>query len=207
VQADNIGFWRRFARHYDGFMARFLPDYGDVVDRLIWDVPYAEHLLEVATGTGTIALALARKVQTVDAVDIAPEMIEIARRKAVQERITNVTFTVQNAYDLEFEGGRVDVVLCVNSLHVMKAPQRALEQIHRVLKPDGTLFALSYCHGENLRSRIASAVVSLAGFRAYQKFTVKSFTELIGHSGFVVVNEDVFRGTPPLAYVTAQRVS
>jgi len=57
ASTENLLFWRTCARWYDRFVNRAFPEYLDIVERIVADATPSDRLLEVATGTGNVALA------------------------------------------------------------------------------------------------------------------------------------------------------
>lgn len=105
----------------------------------------ADHVLDIAAGTGDQSLLAARIVGSngsVLATDISPEMLNIAARLAQQEGLTNVTTRVMDAEQLDLEDNAFDAVICRLGLMLMPHPQQAMREIRRVLKPGGKLAAL-----------------------------------------------------------------
>ena len=76
-----------------------------------------------------------------------------------------------------------------------------------VLKPSGRLIAPTYCHGENGKSRLVSRIMGLFGFKAYSRFSIRSYSDALTANGFHITDSHVFAGTPPLACLTAQKRS
>lgn len=200
---DNLTFWQKFARKYDCFMRRRLPYYNKVIERIIQDIGSPGQVLEVATGTGVIAIEVAKVVSHVEAVDIAANMIEEAQKKTCYEGLKNIHFSVQSAYSLNFDHGVFDAAICANALHVMEHPEKAMTEIRRVLKPKGKLIAPTYCHGQNIKSRVISRVMGIAGFKAYNKFSNSGFTQFVEDHGFRIVAEHIFDDAIPLCYIAA----
>ena len=99
-----------------------------------------ERALDVGTGTGTFALALAPLVREVVGVDVVPEMLEHARRLA--EGVPNVSFTVADASALPFEDGSFDVVVSSRTIHHIEWPERALDEMMRVCRLRGRLLVI-----------------------------------------------------------------
>jgi len=198
-------FWDRFARKYDFFVERFIPIYHELIRIILNDLRIDDVVLELATGTGIIAFEISRKVNKVHATDISPNMINSALKKANNiPRRDKIEFSVQDAYSLRFDENMFDVCIVTNALHIMQKPQEALKEARRVLKPEGILIAPTYCHGQNIRSRIISRIIGLSGFKAYHKITIKQFCHFIEGSGFEIVKKQILKGNPPLVYLVAK---
>jgi ubiquinone/menaquinone biosynthesis C-methylase UbiE len=95
-----------------------------------------ERALDVGTGAGTLALALAPLVREVVGVDIVPELLERARAKAP----ANVTFSEGDATSLPFETGSFDLVCTRRTLHHIARPERVVAELTRVTAPGGHVF-------------------------------------------------------------------
>jgi ubiquinone/menaquinone biosynthesis C-methylase UbiE len=99
-----------------------------------------ESALDLACGTGLVTLNAARSVGprgTVLGTDLSGRMIEIARQRALEQRLSNVTFQRMDAETLDLTDATYDVVLCALGLMYLPDPQRALREWLRVLKPGG----------------------------------------------------------------------
>jgi len=204
MYGENIEFWDRIAKRYDWITLKLTKDYSALIQRIVDEIDGSENVLEVATGSGLIAVELARKAKMIEAIDISSKMIELAKIKASENQIENIHFSVQSAYNLDFEGCTFDAAICSNALHCMETPKQALSEIRRVLKPKGILIAPTFCHGVNWRSRLISELMSLTGFKSYHRFTIEEFFGVIVSSGFAIVRKDISKDFIPLAYVVAQ---
>lgn len=99
----------------------------------------SEEVLDVATGTGHTALALASHARRVVGVDLTPEMLDIAREQAKRRELGNVTFTLADAEALPFPDGSFHVVTCRIAAHHFPAVDRFCRGAARVLRPGGRL--------------------------------------------------------------------
>jgi phosphatidylethanolamine/phosphatidyl-N-methylethanolamine N-methyltransferase len=198
-------FWDKFATKYDRFMQRFAAVYTQLIPLIQEQLKPVDHVLEIATGTGIIALGISEHVSKVTAIDISEPMINIAREKARSEHIDNVEFEVQDGYSLSFYDNQFDTCLIVNALHVMQQPEIVIQEIRRVLKPAGRLIAPTYCHGENLKSHLVSRIMGLLGFKAYSRFSVQSLSDFLTMNGFHINDTHIYAGTPPLAFIVAEK--
>ena len=100
-------------------------------------------VLDLACGTGDIAFEMARRGGRVVALDITQRMIEIARSKA-RSLDVHATLLVGDMAALPFGDGSFDVVTTGYGLRNVPDLETALNEIHRVLKPDGHLLSLDF---------------------------------------------------------------
>jgi ubiquinone/menaquinone biosynthesis C-methylase UbiE len=99
-------------------------------------------VVDIATGPGSTALALAPVAGRVVGTDVSPGMIDTARERAAAAGIANVTFEVAAVERLPFGDGEVDVVTCRIAAHHFADVPLALREIVRTLRPGGALVLL-----------------------------------------------------------------
>ena len=92
-----------------------------------------ERALDVGTGPGTLAIALAPLVREVVGVDVVPELLEAARQAAPE----NVSFLEADATRLPFEDGSFDLVCTRRTLHHIARPELVIAELVRVTRPGG----------------------------------------------------------------------
>ena len=93
------------------------------------------HVLEIGCGTGLLTQELQHSEADINAIDISPDLLSIAKKKITSK---NIKFTLENAYDLSFEDESFDTVIGSSILHHLNI-HKALSEFHRVLKPGGTI--------------------------------------------------------------------
>jgi SAM-dependent methyltransferase len=95
-------------------------------------------MLDVATGSGNVALAGARACAEVTGLDLTPELLEAARARAADADL-DVRFVEGDAEELPFESSSFDVV--TSCFGVMFAPrhEQAAAELTRVARPGGTV--------------------------------------------------------------------
>ena len=98
-----------------------------------------DRALDVGTGGGHAALALAKAVASVTAIDPTPEMLAVADRLAAERGITNITFTRAVADALPFPDASFDVAITRFSVHHWPLPGPAFRELRRVMRPGGRL--------------------------------------------------------------------
>lgn len=198
--------WNRLAGIYDRFMKKDMGVYREIIAKIARRLQPEDRVLEIATGTGIIALGLAGCSGRIDAVDFSPEMIRTAQKKALEGGINNVHFELQDAGSLSFPAAGFDAVILANALHIMPEPEKALAEAKRVLKPGGVLIAPTFVHAESRKAAVLSRLMSLTGFRAYSKWTEKSYHAFLAQNGLAVVESALLQASFPLAYVVLKAV-
>ena len=139
----------RWARYYDLIMALMTigreKKLRQMTIRLAQLMP-GDKVLEIGCGTGTLTLAAKAQVGPsgeVAGIDIAPEMVAVASRKATRKGV-DVTFQVASIASIPFPDNRFDVVMC--SFMIFHVPEdvrkKGFKEIYRVLKSGGHLFIL-----------------------------------------------------------------
>jgi len=94
-------------------------------------------VLEYGCGDGLNTLALARRGALVKALDISPELLDVARRRLrVNGADSNVEFMVGSAHDMPLEDESVDVVFGIAILHHLDL-QLSTREVRRVLRRGG----------------------------------------------------------------------
>jgi demethylmenaquinone methyltransferase / 2-methoxy-6-polyprenyl-1,4-benzoquinol methylase len=106
--------------------------------------------LDLATGTGDIAFALAARGARVAGLDLTPRMIELARAKG-----DGPQFLVGDMLALPFPAASFDIVTTGYGLRNVPNLTTAIEEIHRVLKPGGQLLSLDFNRPSNGLLRVA----------------------------------------------------
>jgi 2-polyprenyl-3-methyl-5-hydroxy-6-metoxy-1,4-benzoquinol methylase len=128
VLADQVDYYRRRAGEYD------VTAYGDVaaararIARLVVEMRPTGRVLEIACGTGLWTEALAGLADTVTAIDVAPEVVEIARDRV---RSANVSFEVVDVFSWDPDA-RFDVIFF--SAWLSHVPMSRFEQFWQSLR-------------------------------------------------------------------------
>jgi ubiquinone/menaquinone biosynthesis C-methylase UbiE len=97
-----------------------------------------ERALDVGTGAGELAIAIAPLVGAVVGIDIVPAILEEARKRAPE----NVELLEGDATALPFGAAEFDLVLSARTLHHVPRPELVLAEMTRVLRPGGTMLVV-----------------------------------------------------------------
>src|SRR5947208_3541287 len=135
-----------FSRTAESYVASFSHKGGDDLQRLIELGEWNPQLqaLDIATGGGHTALAVAPHVAQIMATDLTPRMLEKAREFLLAQGVTNAQFQVADAEQLPFPAESFDRVTCRIAPHHFPTMAQAVQEVARVLKPGG-LYLLIDC--------------------------------------------------------------
>ncbi len=98
--------------------------------------------LDIATGAGHTARAIAPNVSHVVVSDLTPEMLDTARAEMQAAGIHNVSFRLADAEELPFSGAVFDLVTCRIAPHHFSDPAQFAREVGRVLRPGGLFLLL-----------------------------------------------------------------
>jgi len=219
VSEEQAHYWSLVADKYDrvvdlqiGGAARSL-----VLERVAAE-PQLGRAVEFGCGTGFYTATLAPKADSLLATDLAPGMVEVARARVTDP---GVSFQVEDCQSTSLPDGAFDTAFVSLVLHFTE-PARALAEMHRILRPGGTLIIV------NLGMRAVSGAARLRtvarvlfhGIFGYRVRPPKDFgrnvlTEpelrtLLQQSGFRVLKSETLRDPSrssniPLDYVHAAK--
>ena len=137
------GLWETMASGWEerrAYLAEFSKDITAwLVDAL--DPQPGQTILELAAGPGDTGFAAARRIGDdgrLISTDLAPAMVEVARRRAAEVGVTNAEFRVLDAERNDLATDSVDGAICRWGYSLMLDPSKALTETRRVLRPGGT---------------------------------------------------------------------
>lgn len=116
----------------------------------------AINVLDVATGTGDLAISIAKSIDdcNVVAVDISPNMLEIAKQKVLNLNLQNrVTCSIDDALELSFEDNSFDALTIAFGVRNFEHLDKGLKELLRVVKPGGKLVILEISTPKGLMAK------------------------------------------------------
>jgi len=113
--------------------------------RRLKKIPLKEGMavVDYGCGPGSYTIPIAKLVGPkgkVFAVDIQPLAIKMIKEKAARESLTNVEAILVDSYSTGIQGSSIDLVLLLDTLHMINDRQALFRELHRLLKPDGLIF-------------------------------------------------------------------
>lgn len=148
-------------------------------------------LLDVAIGTGDLALTALRKgkAQHVTGIDLSQEMMNIGKLKAAREgRADQVDFLKASALEMPFQNGEFEALTCAYGIRNFSDLDQGLREMYRVLQDGGQLAILEFSYPTNpiirwgynlyfsyIMPAIGRILSNDAGAYTYFMHSVKSF--------------------------------
>ena len=111
-----------------------------------------KQILDVATGTGELAIALWKNLQVkITAVDLSQEMLNLADKK-IKELGADITIQKANAENLPFESNKFDAVSVGFGVRNFENLEKGLSELRRVVKENGNVYILEFSKMEGVLS-------------------------------------------------------
>lgn len=200
---NNKKFWQRVAGFYTRFESINEPLYENISRKIIPSLNSEMKVLELACGSGQLTFRLADYVKVWEATDFSPAMIEQAKKKKKKK---SICFSVQDATNLPYEKDSFDVVLIANALHIMPRPNRALNEIFRVLKPGGFLFAPTFIWRKNAGFQLCAWLIERLGFKVFNKWNQEELIQFVEDKGFIIKAHSIMGSNiTPLCYLASEK--
>jgi len=170
-----------------------MAEYADIVSSC---AEMGAQVLEIAPGPGYLSIELAKRGFNVTGVELSGDFVAIEKRNA-DEAGVKVDFRQGNASDIPLPNGAFDFIICSAAFKNFSEPLKALNEMHRVLKPAGKALIIDMNHDatkEDIEAQLNKS--DMAGFdrwfvklsfRTFLKggaYTKNGFEELIAQTEF-----------------------
>jgi len=187
---------RQFAAHAERYVSSRDHQTGESLDRLVaLAAPKpAWRALDIATGGGHTALALAPLVREVVASDLTPEMLAAAERFVRGKGVANVSFQIADACALPFEDSSFDLVTCRVAPHHFPDVALFVRECARVVKPGGTVIVIDNVVPEDPAAAAAINAIEKTRDPSHQRgYDEASWVAFFRDAGLHVMRVEHFR--------------
>jgi ubiquinone/menaquinone biosynthesis C-methylase UbiE len=146
-----------------------------------------ERVLDVATGGGHAAFALAPRAAEVVALDLTRPMLEVAQKEAEARQLQNIRFLEGDAQALPCEDSSFNVVVCRQAAHHFPNVHQCVSEWVRVLKPGGKLLLVdSISPEEQAADAFLEEIEILRDPSHVRSHRISQWTLLLNAAGFAV---------------------
>jgi ubiquinone/menaquinone biosynthesis C-methylase UbiE len=154
------------------------------------DIQPGQKVLDLATGTGMVAIEAAQIVGDegcVIGIDIATGMVDQARQKVAALGLSNIEFQLADAEALDFPEHSFDLIFCSSAFIWMSDLLGALQHWHRLLKPGGRLGFHAFADTAFVAGVVSQQVLEKQGISillSKPTGTVEKCHDLLHQAGF-----------------------
>ena len=157
----------------------------------------SDNVLECACGTGAITEEIAKKAQKVLATDFAEGMLKRASKKC--RKYGNVSFRQEDITDIKSADSSFDKAVAGNVIHLLPEPEKALNELLRVVRPGGKVIIPTYINMAKDSSGFAVKFIEKLGAEFKRQFDIDSYKKFFEDKGFKDVEFYVVDGRMPCA--------
>ena len=192
-----MGMEGSIARWYARSTQRDLEDFRQEARQVAAQLQPGARVLEVAPGPGYFSIELAKlgSFQIVG-LDISHTFVNIAREKACEQSV-EVDFRQGNASAMPFESSSFDFIFCRAAFKNFAQPVEAINEMHRVLRPDGRAMIVDLrkdvsvaeidAYVRNSGRNLFDSIVTKLAFRTFlikRAYTTQNFLDMAAQSHF-----------------------
>ena len=205
-------FWNKQSKNYD----KQAKDkaYKLIIDKSKKYFRNNDTILDFGCATGLYAVEFANNVKEIQAFDISSKMIDIARKKAINNQIDNIAFSQTTLFDKTYKESSFDTILALNILLYFKDLEKVLNRMNELLKTDGLIITSTACLKEKrtfigiMSSSIIFTLKKLKILPYLNSFTILELEERIEDCGFEIIETGILIDKPATEYyIVAQKIN
>ncbi|MFT6451630.1 MAG: ubiquinone/menaquinone biosynthesis C-methylase UbiE [Halocynthiibacter sp.] len=142
--ATSPRFWNWISKSYSNNPVADQASYARKLEQTQAVVRPDWQMLEVGCGTGTTAITNAPFLEIIHAIDFSPKMIDIAKARAAEAGVSNVTFEVGTLESID-ANARYDAIAMHSLLHLLPNWKEAIQRAYDLCEPGGVFISSSSC--------------------------------------------------------------
>jgi ubiquinone/menaquinone biosynthesis C-methylase UbiE len=174
-----IGMEGFIARLYDKNARKYqIGVYHSFLQRIEKDLKNGDKVLEIAPGPGYLAIELSRMGDfTITGLDISKSFVEIAKKNA-EDAGRKIVFEQGDAANLPYSNNSFNIIICTSAFKNFSDPVKALQEMYRVLKPNGIAYISDFRHDASNKAidELTDNFMKVKGFSSFfMKWSFKSF--------------------------------
>ncbi len=162
-------------------------------------------VVEFGCGTGSTAVIHAPKVKTFHGIDVSEKMVEIARAKAAEAGLSNLSFTVGTLEEAGIADASCGAVLGLNILHLVPDLEGTVKRVARILEPGGHFVSSTICL-QNVKGkyrRLGLATRVLPFLPTVGSFSLAGLEGVLADAGFAI--EERFEQIEGVVFLVAAK--
>lgn len=196
------------AKRYD---RQFKSLYKSIIPLITGSVSYEDNVIELGCGSGLISIPVLSIVKKFIGIDLDEKMIKVANRKLelLDDPSLDAQFIVSDASNptLDDLAMKYDKIIVVNLLHVVESPSEILLEAKSMLKRNGQILVVDFCHGEKmgfkyaLMSKLMNLGAKIGLMEKLWRFTFSDIRKLIEKVGLKIKQQEIFHAKFPFVFM------
>lgn len=164
-----------------------------------WLQPTSDDVaLDIATGGGHVAKALAPLVHNVTVTDLTEPMLETARKHLTESGVQNAQYVLADAEKLPFLRHSFDIVTCRIAPHHFPHPDAFIREVARVLQPNGRFLLIdNVAPNDKSLANFVNLVETIRDPSHVECLSVIQWRRLLEEQGFVITQDSMRKKTYP----------
>ncbi|MBR2788504.1 MAG: methyltransferase domain-containing protein [Erysipelotrichaceae bacterium] len=198
-------FWDQVAGVYDIFVNVINRKTHTQLKKIVADLIKPEdRVLECACGTGLLSKVIASRCRYLVATDLFEKMLEKTKKNCAA--FSNIEYRKEDIMTLSFPDKTFDKVVAGNVIHLLDEPLKALNELDRVCKDEGTLIIPTYMNNDPQgKTSGFAAAVGKAGADFKRQFTLRSYRQFFLAAGYSDVEVSLAQGRIPCAVAVMKK--
>ena len=182
----------QFGKNAPGYLTSTPHALGKSLERLVaLTAPQKSwRALDVATGGGHVAYTFAPHVERMWATDITQEMLDMVKGEAQKRGLANLRTAYAKAEALPFEDASFDLVTCRIAPHHFDSIAEFLDEVHRVLKPNGVFAVVDNVVPEGSVGDYVNAFERFRDPSHLRAWTMEEWRAALKAHGFSISHEE-----------------
>ena len=163
------------------FLEQFVPSFG---------LKAGQNILDAGTGIGILIPFLHKALGSkghITAIDYAQNMVDICKNRYAH--LPNLTVIVADAENLQFPNRTFDAITCFGLFPHLENKKDALQQFHRVLKPNGKLIIAHALSSQEIRNHHKNAPPEIASDELPEKDAMRRLLHQAGFDNISIVDK------------------
>ena len=204
-------FWDKASNKFDKRAKHFEQTTIKTVENTKKYLNVSDIVLDYGCATGIITYEFADNVKEIHGIDISSKMIEVAKRKAGEDKIENIDFAQATIFDERNRRESFDVILALNIIHLVEDTQKVIQRTNELLKPGGLFISSTACLGEKktfLSSILFILIFTLTkiGIVPHMSFfKISELEDLITNENFQIVKTESLSHSPEEYFIVAEK--
>ena len=174
-------FWDKVAWFYDLYQILNKKSNNETASICASYITKKDLVLECACGTGIMTRIIAPKCKKIAATDFSRKMLRRARKNLRSHN--NIIFRYADITALKYKTGVFDVVVAANVIHLLDEPEKAMAELHRVVKKGGIILIPTYISQEARSSAFITKIFNKMGANFRNEFDINTYRQFFENMG------------------------